>query len=85
MDVGKWSEATRPLISMMLIATTCAIALIVILSIDLTKIDAMGLIKDFFGLALVAVLFWLKDRSDAKNTEQLMNTIKTVQDSGKQL
>ena len=85
MDVGKWSEITRPLISVMLIATTCAIALIVILSIDLTNIDAMGLIKDFFGLALVAVLFWLKDRSDAKNTEQLMNTIKTVQDSGKQL
>lgn len=70
MDVGKWSEATRPLVTLILICTLCYLAIMEI-------IDA----KDFMSLAMVVVLFWFKERSDSKTSEQAISQFKTIADS----
>ena len=71
MDVGKWSEATRPLVTLVLIGTACYLAVI-------GSIDA----KDFLSLATIVVLFWFKERQDSKATEQATEQIRAIQGTG---
>ena len=74
MDVGKWSEATRPLVTILLIGTACYLAIT-------GTVDP----KDFLSLATVVILFWFKDRSDEKSKEQVTDQIRAIQGTGKQL
>lgn len=71
MDVGKWSEATRPFVTVMLIGTACYLAV-------MGSIDA----KDFLSLATIVVLFWFKERQDSKASEQATEQIKAIQGTG---
>jgi hypothetical protein len=71
MDVGKWSEATRPLVTIMLIGTVCYLAI-------MYKIDA----KDFLSLATIVVLFWFKERQDQKTSEQTLSQINAIKGTG---
>jgi len=70
MDVGKWSEATRPLVTLILICTLCYLAIV-------GEIDA----KDFMSLSMVVVLFWFKERQDAKASEQMTSQIKAMKEN----
>jgi len=67
MDVSSWTDATRPLVTIVLIGTACYLAIV-------GMIDA----KDFLSLVTVVVLFWFKERADAKTSEQNINQIKTL-------
>jgi hypothetical protein len=67
MDIGTWTDATRPLVTICLIGTACYLAIV-------GMIDA----KDFLSLVTVVVLFWFKERQDAKSSEQTINQIKTL-------
>jgi hypothetical protein len=69
MDVDKWAAATRPLVTLLLIATLCYL---VIMTVKPDSIDY----KDFVNLVMIVALFWFKSRDDEKKTEQAIATIK---------
>lgn len=63
----KWSDLTRPLVTLLLIATACYLAIV-------GSIDA----KDFISLVTIVVLFWFKERADSKANEATLTQLKTI-------
>jgi hypothetical protein len=70
MDVTKWSEATRPLVTVVLIGTACYLAIV-------GTIDP----KDFLSLATIVVLFWFKERADLKERQDQAKAITDAADA----
>lgn len=66
-DVEKWVGLTRPLVTFMLIATACYLAIV-------GRIE----VGRFLELVTIVALFWFKERSDEKNQRQVIEQIREI-------
>lgn len=79
----KWSEATRPLVTVLVVFTVCFISsFLTIRFADQFKVnDVLNVIKDLVALAVIVVTFWFGQRTAEKANEQMINQIKAVSDA----
>jgi cytochrome bd-type quinol oxidase subunit 2 len=88
MDVGKWSEATRPAVTAVVVVTFCLVTCFLVWThaAKMNADQALTIIVAFVGFATTICQYWFKERSDSKASEQaaqqVVNTVAAVKALG---
>ena len=82
LDEDKLTSRTRPIISILLIATLCTVTLVVVSKISITTELFMAVFTAMVGLATAVVKDWFNDRGNDKARSQMLEQIKEIKGTG---
>jgi len=80
MDVEKWSEATRPLVTAIVVTTFCAMALYLgwVHAEKMSSDQVLTVLVAFVGFATTICQYWFKEKGDQRANDQMVNTMKAL-------